>query len=66
MNEEIKLDFARCFQGISGQKVLAYLREMTIERTVAAQTPSNVLYYREGQKALVKQIEMMIKKGRME
>lgn len=56
-------DFVRCFNTPAGRNVLSYLRGMTVEKTLGPEIPAPTLYYREGQKALVKHIEAMIEKG---
>jgi hypothetical protein len=61
--EAVTLTFARCFATPDGQRVLAYLRRLTLERTVGPASPDAVLRYLEGQRGLVAHIQTLIARG---
>ena len=61
---EIELNYARCFSSASGQIVLSHLRKMTTERTLGSNATDNELRWAESQRALVRQIETLIARGR--
>ena len=60
----ITLNFVRCFNTPDGKKVLNHLRALTLENTFSPDTPAPHLYFREGQRTLVKQIENLIEQGK--
>ncbi len=63
MNKEINKQYARCFNTASGRAVIEHLRSITIERFVGPDATDAHLRYAEGQRALVHQIENLIKRG---
>lgn len=61
---DISLNYARCFGTPSGRAVLDHLRKITIERTLGANASDGELRWAESQRALVRQIESQIARGR--
>ena len=61
---DISLNYARCFGTPSGRAVLDHLRKITIERTLGASASDGELRWAESQRALVRQIESQIARGR--
>ena len=61
---DISLNYARCFGTPSGRAVLDHLRKITIERTLGANASDGELRWVESQRALVRQIESQIARGR--
>lgn len=61
---DIEQNFARCFGTPSGGQVLDYLRKITISRTLGPNATDNELRWLESQRALVRQIESLISRGR--
>ncbi|MFQ6702746.1 MAG: hypothetical protein ACLRFO_00895 [Alphaproteobacteria bacterium] len=61
---DISLNYARCFGTPSGRAVLDHLRKITIERTLGANASDGELRWAESQRALVRQIESQIVRGR--
>jgi hypothetical protein len=55
---------ARCFRGTDGVYMLAHLRKLTTERSLAPGAPESLLRHLEGQRQLVKYMEMLIAEGR--
>lgn len=55
--------FARCFRGRDGERALAFLRRMTVERCLPATAPAEELRDAEGQRRLVKLIETLVQRG---
>lgn len=64
--DETALCFARCFSTEYGKKVLSFLANQTKERVMGADCSSNELWFMEGKRALLAQIEHLIKKGKGE
>lgn len=64
-NEEIDVAISRCFGTYEGQRVLAWLREVTIEQPafVPGMDASHG-FAREGQNSLVREIERRIKRSK--
>ena len=58
------LHYARCFATASGRVVLEHLHRITIERTLGPNSSDNELRWAEAQRALVRQIESQIARGR--
>lgn len=56
---EIQQAFAKCFMSGEGRKALSFLRKITVERSLGADATDNELRYLEGQRQLVKKIEML-------
>ncbi len=64
-NDELDKIFVRCFSTESGQSVLEYLRNTTIEQsTWYPGDDASHGYYREGRNSIVRDIEKRIKRGR--
>jgi len=61
---DLALACARCFRGGDGEKVLAYLRAVTLERALGPNAPDVLLRHLEGQRQLVAHIAMLVKRGR--
>ena len=61
---DISLNYAHCFGTPSGRAVLDHLRKITIERTLGANASDGELRWAESQRALVRQIESQIARGR--
>lgn len=55
--------FARCFKGSDGDRALAFLRRLTVERSLPATAADAELRDAEGQRRLVKLIETLIQRG---
>lgn len=56
--------FARCFGGPDGQRVLATLKAMTLDRALGPDTPDAALRHLEGQRQLVAVILALTARGR--
>lgn len=61
---DIELNYARCFGTAAGKQVLEHLRNITIERTFGPNVTDNELRWAESQRALVRQIEAIVARGR--
>lgn len=61
---DISINYARCFGTPSGRAVLDHLRKITVERTLGPNATDNELRWAESQRALVRQIETQIARGR--
>lgn len=61
---DIEITYARCFGTPSGRRVLEHLRNITIERTFGPNVTDNELRWSESQRALVRQIESLVARGR--
>ena len=59
--ENISKNYARTFSTPSGRAVLAHLRKITIERVLGPNATESQLRSLESQRALVHQIENLIK-----
>lgn len=57
-------NYARCFGTPAGRVVLEHLRKITIARTLGPNASDNELRWAESQRALVRQIEALIARGR--
>ena len=55
--------FARCFRGADGRRAMAFLRRLTVERTLPATASDDELRDAEGQRRLVKLIETLVQRG---
>lgn len=60
----LALAAARCFRGADGERVLAYLRAITLERALGPGAPDTLLRHLEGQRQLVAHIAMLVSRGR--
>lgn len=56
--------FARCFRGADGERVLAHLRGLTIERALGPGATDALLRHAEGQRQLVFHVLALIERGR--
>lgn len=56
---------ATCFAGAHGRQLLAYLRNITVERTLGPDMDDAHLRYLEGQRQLVQHISSLIERGRV-
>ncbi len=63
MKREIEKNYTRCFCTTAGAEVLRHLREITIERFLGPNATDAELRALEGQRALVHQIETLVKRG---
>jgi hypothetical protein len=61
---DIELAYAKTFAGNSGQRVLAHMRKITIERVLGANATDAELRGLEAQRSLVHQIENLINRGK--
>ena len=61
---DIELAYTKTFSGASGQRVLAHLRQITIERVLGANATESELRSLESQRMLVHQIETQVSRGR--
>lgn len=61
--ESIARDAARCLASVEGARLLAHLREITIERRLAPAAGEAVLRHIEGQRHLVAYLEAMRARG---
>ena len=61
---DIELAYAKTFSGASGQRVLAHLRQITIERVLGTNATESELRSLESQRMLVHQIETQVSRGR--
>ena len=55
--------FARLFTTDDGKTVLTYLQNMTFARVLGADSSSELLRYKEGQRAVVATIQRLINRG---
>ncbi|WP_376957764.1 hypothetical protein ABNQ39_11625 [Azospirillum sp. A26] len=56
--------FARCFAGRDGERALAVLRAMTLDRALGPDAPEAALRHLEGQRQLVATILALVARGR--
>lgn len=61
---EIARVFARTFAGSDGEKAMAYLRAITMERALGPQATDAMLRHLEGQRQFVAHILGLIERGR--
>lgn len=57
--------FARCFRGSDGERVLAHLRRITIERRMAPDCSEAELRHLEGQRHLAAYIKTLVERGQL-
>lgn len=62
--KDIEKLYAQVFGTAPGKRVLAHLRETTIERYLGDNASEAQLRTLEGQRALVKRIENLVERGR--
>lgn len=60
----VEIAFARCFAGDEGERALAHLRAVTLERACAPDASDAALRHLDGQRALVLHIQSLIHRGR--
>ncbi len=61
---DIELAYTKIFSGVLGQRVLAHLRQITIERALGPNATDSELRSLEAQRLLVHQIETLVSRGR--
>ena len=61
---DIAVNYARCFGTPAGRAVLAHLRSITTGRTLGPNASDSELRWAESQRALVRQLESLIIRGR--
>ena len=61
---DLAVCFARCFRGTDGERVLAHLRGLTVERPLGPGASDAVLRHAEGQRQLVFHIQALVERGR--
>ncbi len=61
---DLERAFARCFGGADGERALAHLRAVTLERALGPGTPPDTLRHLEGQRHLVTYIATLAARGR--
>jgi hypothetical protein len=62
-NVEVTRAFARCFSTADGQRVLSYLRALTLERSLGPGASDTMLRHLEGQRSLVTYIVATTARG---
>lgn len=62
--DNIEQIYAKTFATTSAQKVIAHLRKITLERVLGPNASDAELRTLEGQRALVRQIEQLILRGK--
>jgi hypothetical protein len=55
---------AACFAGAEGERLLAHLRALTLDRACGPDAPDALLRHVEGQRALVAHLAALIERGR--
>ena len=60
---DIELAYAKTFAGNMGQRVLAHMRKITIERVLGPNATESELHSLESQRFFVHQIENLIQRG---
>jgi len=55
---------ARCFRGRDGNRLIGYLRALTLERALGPAAPEAQLRHLEGQRQLVRYLEALVAEGR--
>lgn len=61
--DDLAIAFARCFRGGDGERVLAHLRRITIDRRTAPEASEAELRHLEGQRHLAAYIAQLTAKG---
>jgi len=56
--------FARIFSGAEGERALAYLRALTLDRAMGPHVTGDLLWHLEGQRYLVRHILSLVERGR--
>lgn len=65
LQSDLASAFARCFRGNDGDRVLAHLRRITIERRPAADCSDAELRHLEGQRHLAAYIQQLVARGQL-
>lgn len=60
----LSVAYARCFSGPHGERVLAHLRALTVERALGPDASAELLRHTEGQRQLVHAILALVERGR--
>ncbi len=60
---DIAAVFARCFRGGDGERALAYLRGLTMDRALGPGADAAVLRHLEGQRQLVAHVCALVARG---
>lgn len=60
----LALACARCFRGADGERVLAYLRALTLDRALGPGASDTLLRHVEGQRQLVAHLLALVRRGR--
>ena len=63
--DDIEQNYSRCFSTAAGAAVMKHLRKITIERTLGPAATDAELRGLEAQRALVHQIEALIRRGKI-
>ena len=63
-DKKIEQSYTRTFGTADGARVLEHLRSLTVMRFLGSDATDNQLRHLEGQRALVRQIEMIIERGK--
>lgn len=66
MSENIAHQFTRLFSTAAGAQVLEHLKNITIGRILGPMASDAELRFLEGQRALIHQIDNLIKQGRVQ
>jgi hypothetical protein len=61
---DLRLAYARCFNGPDGEKVLNHLRTLTLDRALGPDASAQMLRHTEGQRQLVIYIQAQFERGR--
>lgn len=64
-SDDLALAFARCFRGGDGERVLAHLRRITIDRRTAPEATEAELRHLEGQRHLAAYIAQLAARGQL-
>ena len=64
ISDEVAKSFTRCFSSSDGKQVLNYLCNQIKNRFLPATATTNELWFQEGKRALLAQIEHLINKGK--
>lgn len=62
--QDVAVLAARCFRGADGEKLLGYLRSLTLDRVLGADADDRALRHLEGQRQLVLHLITLINRGR--
>ncbi|MCL1785555.1 MAG: hypothetical protein FWG39_00180 [Alphaproteobacteria bacterium] len=62
--KDIEKSYTRAFGTADGARVLEHIREITVMRFLGPDATDNQLRHLEGQRALVRQIENLIERGK--